>query len=69
MHLNDTETSFFGIPCCASPTANALVNASIRTVGGLVRKSEDDILALEGLGAAGIKEIKDALKMLGLSLK
>lgn len=50
-------------------TANALINASIRTVGGLSRKSEDDILALEGIGAAGLKEVKDALKALGTSLK
>jgi DNA-directed RNA polymerase subunit alpha len=50
-------------------TANALVNASIRTVGGLVRKTESDVLALEGLGAAGVKEIKESLSQLGLSLK
>lgn len=50
-------------------TANALVNASIRTVGGLVRKTEDDILALEGLGAAGVKEIKDELKKISLDLR
>lgn len=50
-------------------TANALVNASIRTVGGLARKTEDDILALEGIGAAGVKEVRDALKVLGVSLR
>lgn len=50
-------------------TANALINASIRTVGGLVRKSEEDILEIEGIGAAGVKEIKDALKSLGLGLR
>lgn len=50
-------------------TANALINASIRTVGGLARKSEDDILELEGIGAAGLKEVKDALKAIGASLK
>ncbi len=50
-------------------TANALINASIRTVGGLARKSEDDILSLEGIGAAGLKEVKDALKAIGASLK
>lgn len=50
-------------------TANALVNASIRTVGGLSRKTGDDILALEGIGAAGVKEVQDALKVLGVSLK
>jgi DNA-directed RNA polymerase subunit alpha len=31
----------------------ALDNASIRTVGGLVRKREDDLLAIEGLGQKG----------------
>ncbi len=50
-------------------TSNALINASIRTVGGLARKTEDDILALEGIGAAGLKEVKDALKALGATLK
>lgn len=50
-------------------TANALVNASIRTVGGLARKTEDDILNLEGIGAAGVKEVKDALRALGVTLK
>ena len=50
-------------------TAKALVNASIRTVGGLARKTEDDILALEGIGAAGVKEVRDALKVLGVSLR
>lgn len=50
-------------------TANALVGASIRTVGGLIRKSEADVLAIEGLGNAALTEIKDALKILGLTLK
>lgn len=50
-------------------TANALVNASIRTVGGLIRKSEEDLLGIEGLGQAALTEIKDALRALGLSLK
>ena len=48
-------------------TANALVNASIRSVGGLTRKSESDILAFEGIRNAGLKEIKAALRLLGLS--
>jgi DNA-directed RNA polymerase subunit alpha len=50
-------------------TANALVNASIRTVGGLIRKSEADLLGIEGLGQAALTEIKDALRVLSLSLK
>lgn len=50
-------------------TANALVNANIRTVGGLIRKKEEDILEIAGLGAKGLDEIKSILETLGLSLK
>lgn len=50
-------------------TANALVNANIRTVGGLIRKKEKDLLDVDGLGAKGIDEIKSVLETLGLSLK
>jgi DNA-directed RNA polymerase subunit alpha len=50
-------------------TENALISASIRTAGGLSRKSEDDLLATDGLGEKGITEIKKALADLGLSLK
>jgi len=47
----------------------ALDNASIRTVGGLVRKREDDLLAIEGLGQKGLQEVKRALSNLGLTLR
>lgn len=50
-------------------TENALVAASIRTAGGLARKSETDLLATDGLGEKGITEIKKALFDLGLMLK
>ena len=50
-------------------TENALVAASIRTAGGLARKSEEDLLSTDGLGEKGITEIKKALGDLGLSLK
>jgi DNA-directed RNA polymerase subunit alpha len=50
-------------------TANALSNANIRTVGGLSRKREQDILEIEGLGAKGLQEIKKALSNLGIVLK
>jgi DNA-directed RNA polymerase subunit alpha len=50
-------------------TINALSEESIRTVGGLVRKSEDDLLAVDGLGAKGIQEIKRALSDFGVVLK
>lgn len=47
----------------------ALDNASIRTVGGLVRKREDDLLGIEGLGQKGMQDIKRALSNLGLTLR
>lgn len=50
-------------------TMNALTEANIRTVGGLVRKKEEDILALPGLGSKGIQEIKRALSNFGVTLK
>lgn len=50
-------------------TTNALSEANIRTVGGLVRKREEDILGLPGLGAKGVQEIKRALSNFGVTLK
>ena len=50
-------------------TLNVLSNANIRTVGGLARKKEKDILEIEGLGAKGLSEIKDMLAGFGITLK
>ncbi len=50
-------------------TLNALSNAGIRTLGGLVRKTEDDLLDIEGLGEKGLQEIKRALSNFGVTLK
>lgn len=50
-------------------TIKALSNANIRTVGGLARKKEKDLLDVEGLGAKGIQEIKKALSNFGITLK
>ena len=50
-------------------TSNALVSANIRTVGGLVRKKEEDILDIEGLGNKGVQEIKKVLGEHGITLK
>jgi DNA-directed RNA polymerase subunit alpha len=47
----------------------SLSNANIRTVGGLARKKEEDMLALDGLGQKGIQEIKRALSNYGITLK
>ncbi|HEY4482747.1 MAG TPA: DNA-directed RNA polymerase subunit alpha [Candidatus Paceibacterota bacterium] len=48
---------------------NALTRSGIRSVGGLTRKSEGDLAEVEGMGAKGITEIKDALDKIGLKLK
>ncbi len=48
---------------------NVLNQANIRTIGGLVRKTEADLLEIEGLGQKGINEIKDALKAFDITLK
>lgn len=50
-------------------TQNALANGNIRTVGGLARKKERDLLEIEGLGTKGIQEIKKALGEFGITLK
>lgn len=50
-------------------TVKALSNANIRTVGGLTRKKEVDILDVEGLGGKGIQEIKKVLANYGITLK
>lgn len=50
-------------------TVKALSNANIRTVGGLARKKEVDILDIDGLGNKGIQEIKKVLSNYGITLK
>ncbi|OGF82508.1 DNA-directed RNA polymerase subunit alpha [Candidatus Giovannonibacteria bacterium RIFCSPLOWO2_01_FULL_46_13] len=50
-------------------TQNALSTSGIRTVGGLVKKTRDDLLGLAGVGAKAVDEIDESLSKLGLSLK
>ena len=50
-------------------TTNALSAANIRTVGGLARKTEEDLLEIDGLGDKGINEIKRALGIHSITLK
>lgn len=52
----------------SSRTLQALEAASIRTLGGLVRKKKDDILSLDGIGPKGVEEISDLLEKMNLSL-
>jgi DNA-directed RNA polymerase subunit alpha len=53
----------------SSRTSKALTNANIRTLGGLARKKESDIMDVDGLGAKGMQEIKKLLAQHGITLK
>ena len=50
-------------------TQKSLAGAGIRTVGGLIRKKENDLLSVDGLGEKGLQEIKRALSNFGIILK
>lgn len=53
----------------SSRTSKALTNANVRTLGGLARKKESDIMDIDGLGAKGMQEIKKLLAQYGITLK
>lgn len=50
-------------------TQNALIDAGIKTVAGLVRKTAQDILDLDGIAEKGVEEVEEVLQKLGVSLK
>ncbi len=62
------KTRIESLPLSAR-TINALSKANIRTLGGLARKKEDDLLEIEGLGMKAIQEVKRALSNFGITLK
>jgi DNA-directed RNA polymerase subunit alpha len=47
----------------------ALKEAGIRTIGGLIKKKEEDLLEIESIGKKAVSQIKEALNGLGLTLK
>lgn len=49
--------------------SGALAEAGIRTIGGLIKKKEDDLLEIEGVGKKAVGQIKEALNGLDLTLK
>jgi DNA-directed RNA polymerase subunit alpha len=65
---SNTKIKVDDLPLSAR-TVNALLLAGVKTVAGLLRKSEEDILGLDGLGSKAVEEIKEALGNLGLELK
>jgi DNA-directed RNA polymerase subunit alpha len=52
----------------SSRASNCLKVAGIRTIGELVRKSEDDLLAVKNFGQKSLDEIKEKLTEMGLDL-
>lgn len=50
-------------------TINILSEAGIRTLGGLARKKEADLMEIEGVGKKMIQEVGKALSNFGLALK
>ena len=50
-------------------TVKALKSGNVRTLRGLLRKSESSLLELEGMGEKGVEEIRSSLKQLGYDLK
>ena len=50
-------------------TINVLKENKIKNVGQIVKKNEEKVKNLEGMGDKGVKEIKRALGNLGLTLK
>jgi DNA-directed RNA polymerase subunit alpha len=49
-------------------SANCLQNANITLIGELVQKSEQDMLKTKNFGRKSLKEIKEILATMGLSL-
>jgi DNA-directed RNA polymerase subunit alpha len=49
-------------------SANCLMSAGLKTIGDLVVKQEDEIIAYKNFGKRSLQEIKDKLAELGLSL-
>ncbi len=64
--LSKTRIDVLGL---SSRTVKALSNANVRTLGGLARKKESDIMDVDGLGAKGMQEIKKLLAQYNITLK
>ncbi|MCA9364917.1 MAG: DNA-directed RNA polymerase subunit alpha [Candidatus Moranbacteria bacterium] len=50
-------------------TTNVLETGGVKKVGQLIKKTEEQIMALDGMGEKGVKEIRKAIGMFGLTLK
>lgn len=50
-------------------TAKVLASAGLETIGQLCQRTESDLLKIDGVGRAGLREVKELLADLGLSLR
>lgn len=68
--LKSKEKEIFDLPTkelgLSTRTLNALLKGKVKTVGEILKKGKEGLLAIEGMGAKGIKEIEKALKKLDL---
>lgn len=53
----------------SSRTSKSLIEAGIKTVSGLAKKTEESLKEVKGLGGRGIEEVKKALKKVGSGLR
>ncbi len=53
----------------SSRTERALASANIRTLGGLIKKSKNELLTIEGFGQKSLDEVIDTLSTFKLTLK
>lgn len=50
-------------------TINALVQNNVKTLAGILKKKEENLFEMKGMGDKGLKEIKKVLKKMNLELK
>lgn len=64
--VSSIQIEELGIP---ARVAGILADKRIKSVAGLIARSEENIASIEGIGPKSVKEIKRELKKLGLELK
>lgn len=68
-NIDDKKTYKISDFKLSARATKALEENKIKTVSNLIKKSESDLMNIEGLGEKAVKEIKKALAQLGISLK
>lgn len=64
--VRKTPTSDLDLP---PRIVSVFEEAGIKTVGGLIQRSEEDLLGVKGFGKTGLTKVRGALKKLDVSLK